>query len=814
MYVGGIDQGMVYTNRKAYQLFADAAVAVGRRPHKRYSSGRRNANAGTLSYPSRLSVYDGLFGGVYTGFFGWTGIGERARLPASYVRLASRIVTAMYLGSERWKDAVRLFPSPANWVDTTLVNFSRRWITEQIRGHKGLGGKNKGYDLPEPIPLSQVIFEEFGVDPLSSARDFIYTSEEIESILRNGWYPRELFRDVMSFGGAESFRRGVRVLVVREDFVPRVPISFLSYDRYVADAIYYMYDFVNRVWENPDILDDISRFVVYRRVDLYRDGRSLPVVLPDFGLLWGWLLYSMVWYVMSKFDSGIFNLHAQSSNLAKYVESALGTYYLFPAVSPFRVHGNFYPYMVRELMMRWNHIYYDGVRFHEEDSYGELGLRSAWRYYQPSRVELLAGVRNPPLAPVPSIKSWFESLGFNWLFGFGYIERVGEGYHFHFGDPYTSYAPTPVVGYSFEAFSPSNLWFNYRSVPFFEFMRKFVFMYLEVLRRHGRKIVGSVYARDGVVDIEELFGAVSPAFRDIPEDLLEYSDPSQFEDFPFHVVFNMAMSIFPAVLYADVLPFRVYHHHTLVYVWNRMHHMPNIRSRVREDGTYVIEQYDPTKLFRITRWFPRMTYAATTKAFVGDSYRRFSGDLSALSDSYSFSVLNSWYMPGVLMYRLPYYDSATVELLLNFMYNYRSSVNWTVVDATGGEKNVAFFDDSSTRYIPYGIVPAFVGDDDGVTPVGLVALGYADHLFVWVARALSNVCGKWDVSRSILDGVVGVFGASGLRGLRRHLRGCAKDTFERYLSELQHREQGDISKDGGAGGSSSEPSSLNSRDPQ
>jgi len=805
-----------YFDRKAYALYLEGVKQLGLEPSESYGVGRVKGGTKSLfSLPVRFSVYDGLFGAVPLYSVGWAGLGDRPFFTAAYPKLAARVVTSMYLSSDRWKDAADVYVDPSRWVRPDLVQQGRRWVTDQIKGHRGFSGRSKGYDLPEPIPLSQVVFEEFGVDPLSSASDFVYTEQDIEQILSDGWYPKHVFRNVMSLGGRETDWRGVRVLVVREDFVPKVPFTLLPFDRYAVDAIRGLYDFVNKVWEDPDVLDDVSSFVVYRRNDLYRDSVSLPVVLPDFGVPWGYLLFFMTWYVLSRFHHGVYNVHAQSSVLADRVESALATYALLPAVAPYKPHATLFPYMVFRAAGQRNYFFKRESPVRYAESYGDLGLVSAWRYIQPHPAAVLLDRTSRDRAAVQTLKNWLLSLARNWVYGFGYIVKRDGDYFFYFGDPLTGYSPNAVLGYTYDRLDYEFFWFNYHSVPFLEFMRKFMFLIFEMWRRYGERVVGRYYVRGGKVDLDALFGLSGVAFRDFPEDLLFYEDPSQFRRVPFHHVFNMAMSIFPAVMYADVLPFRVYHYLTTLYHWHVMHALPNVHSMKNpETGEYYRDVSDLKRLYQVLGWGPRITYNGVSKAYFGERRRRFSGEFSALGEDVAYSVWNSWYLPGIVLMRFPFYDAMSLEFQVEFFQNLRAIPNWSIFDATGGDRAIAFFDDSTTYFIPYGRLPVYFQRGEGASPVSLLHYGYDEHLLLWVAKAFSGIAFKEYLAEDLLRALSAARGPGAVRRLRRYLRGRAKDLFDRYLSELLPRRGKGVLKDGDGGGSSSEPSSLNSRDPQ
>ena len=310
-------------------------------------------------------------------------------------------------------------------------------------------------------------------------------------------------------------------------------------------------------------------------------------------------------------------------------------------------------------------------------------------------------------------------------------------------------------------------------------------MYLELLRRHGEKLLPGRYVRGGKVDLDELFGCISLPFRDIPDDVLDYSCPEDFHRLPFHVVFNIAMSVLPVVMYADVLPFRVYHYYSSLYVWGKLHRAPGVVwEREGGEGRLRVARYDGTKLYARLNWVPKVTYAGVSKAYVGRKNRLFSGDVSAFEESTAYTSLNSWYMPGQLALRLPYYDTATFEFLIGFVQNLCASVDWRAVDATGGGKSIAFFDDSTTCYLPYGWVPFYGKRSEGVTPLGLLVRGYGEHLFLWVAKAFSLAEGKEDLQRDILHIFCSIFGEGGCRRLRKYLRGRHVRALDELLSEL------------------------------
>ena len=692
-----------------------------------------------LEFPSKLSYYDDLFGLPSVDSYRF---GDYSK---DFMAFVARLVTAFYLSSDRYRPAHGPVIDSSHWINYDLLMKKRRWITKQMRGYRGF--EKGGYLLPDPVPFSEVVREEFGLDPIYSARDFILTKGQVDDIIKKHYNP-SLFKPIVALGGRETPWFGVKQYVVYEDFVPKTPLSALPFDRLVARGLKKLLDFLDRVYEDPSVLDyffgDEPRYVVYTRFDYANDGISLPVVLPDLGLPWGYLFYFMSWYAVTYYDHGVVDIGLQGTLTADKVMSSLGTYRVFLPITPFVVFGDFgghvtAPY-ARERAKALGFIKSDLDILGRSHSYAAPGLFSAWRIIMYSLPDAAAGknVRMESEELINFLAGFIRS----WIYGFGYIVREDDTYWFFFGDPYTVFSPPVVTAYNSFALG-KNAWFSYLSVPFFEVMRKFLFMVFEIWRRYGFKVVRKYGFRPGSVDLSQLFPRQSPPFRDLPFDVYEH--PYQFDQIPFHVLFNIGMSILPMIVYQDVSAFRSLWESAFYYI--TMHYYSELPDVVLRKVEYVDETgkkrtklekevHTTLRLWEKVGWYYRSTYTASSKVYVSASRNLAKGDVFALYENLAYAVWNSPLMPGIVMHRFPFYDENIFEFQIQYFQNHLVfPVSWQPFDATGA-KYIAFFDESTDVWIPYARNPVYLSRGSGfMLSMLFLRGGYIEPLIPWFVKA-------------------------------------------------------------------------------
>ena len=704
-----------------------------------------------------VSMYDHLFGPMTPSLYDFPENTGAGLVPPEILGLGADVMSALYLGRNRWMGLRSVYVASSKYIDFEAITHGS--YPRGLAQHREAKGLIRGFDHPTPIPLSELMFEEFGIDPIRSAKNFVYTEWELEhEILSDPWYPRDLFYNVRTIGGFQVLYSGLKSYVVKEDFVPRSPFSVLPYDNELVQRLYGLLAFLDAVWEDPDILDDVVKHVpvvAYSRAHDFPTGLDYRFILPYLGIPWGYLFFFMNWYTITA--KGVEGAQgAQNPKIAKEIHPALVTITYSPAIESayYPVHMAWNP-MLRDRIMRTvlsNNLFRTrGViealleHYDADTEYFSPHLWSSWRYrtyffpelYSQSLQAWKPGQYAMSVAPFVSASLWYAP------YGAGSVVRGSEDgvYFWTWNDmvsavePWASILKTYKMGYH----NGRNVaFFNYSSLPFLMYLRKFVFLVFEMLRRYGVQYLGGAHTYKKFFDMS-MFGSVSsPAMRGLKDyfkrhgDLI-YSAAHQFEEIPFDVVFNLGVSFALTTMYADVSAFR-----NLAMRW---------LSQVEALGVMPVEDGEGLTRYRAIaralsyRHIHIGTYMTSSVVY----YPSLQGNVvpRGQDDFLSNAGLSAYYSPyysGVVAMRVPWYDPTSLQFHIS--YGISQYLPTRGLYHFASHRYVAYYDDSTLKWFPV----ARSGDElykeyhGKATPTYVARLREGiPMLHVYIAEALRRV---------------------------------------------------------------------------